>query len=169
MCCERGEGGERVNQPGISHDPITLHNTRPVSQLIFSCWLGAFCMVGGWGASLMEQSLSRISSNNFCPVNVRPNIYLNYLLPTTLLFNILFRLTLDLTDLELVTWSATGRDSGTGCSVGVLIVWEMADILSITSFHDIRSVVCLGLIIVVRPSVQSLQLQLIVLQSLSHI
>ena len=38
--------------------------------------------------------------------------------------------TLDLTDLEdTETWSATGRDSGTGCSVGVLIVcWVSADI-----------------------------------------
>ena len=46
--------------------------------------------------------------------------------------------TFDLTDLELATedtWSATGRDSGTGCSVGVLIVcaecwvcWANADI-----------------------------------------
>ena len=83
--------------------------------------------------------------------------------------------TLDLTDLELVTWSATGRDSGTGCSVGVLMVWDMADILLITSwkshhshggspgwwdrtgltFHDIGSVLGLRAVTVVRPSVFS--------------
>ena len=38
--------------------------------------------------------------------------------------------TLDLTDFDdTETWSATGRDSGTGCNVGVLIVcWVSADI-----------------------------------------
>ena len=35
--------------------------------------------------------------------------------------------TLDLADLGFETWSPTGRDSGTGCRVGVLIVCGIAD------------------------------------------